>query len=419
MSKYIKDDWPVMPDGSPFDGKGLLSLVNGGKSPFDGVWDVKLLLREIEKNLDVKVIDIPFVFNGANNYGLHMKTAHGPDLVARLARGDVNMPEFDGLSIRVQIAEIKFEAAAYQLLSSEPSILVSRLLYYRIPTKHGGPVVKPPRNLAGRRLMVFERAEGGNDVWDDLDEQGKAFLLAQAAVIRASLFTFDPPLEFSSAWLLDRLLEPKPTSFSTPVAPTRESCIHLFESKIQATIKDLGDAIGWPSDNHTVGPKALAAKQSLLRLLPRIMPTGRDEACFYRLVLEHGDFGIHNMSITTDSNGTPRVTSLYDWETGCILPALLSDPLMAVTVDLIADADAKAAVTRTPDDADEEDCIEYTKWAECYFKVLFNEAPEYEHVIQAGKDARFVWSALRDWPGDDPEAYFGDLGTWAESRMRR
>ncbi|KAF2816675.1 uncharacterized protein BDZ99DRAFT_434145 [Mytilinidion resinicola] len=419
MSKYIKDDWPTMPDGSPFDGKGLLSLVNDGKNPFDGVWDVNLLILEIERNLRVNVIDIPFIFKGANNYGLHLKTDDGLDLVARLARGDVNMPEFDGLPIGVQIAEIKFEAATYQLLSSEPRILVSRLLYYRIPTQHGGPVVKPPRNLAGRRLMVFERAEGGNEVWDDLDEQGKTFLLVQAAVIRASLFKFNPPLAFSSMWLLDRLLEQKPTSFSIPVAPTREFCIHLFESKIQATIKTLGEAIGWPSDNYTVGPKTFAAKQSLLRLVPQIMPTGTEDSCFYRLVLEHGDFGIHNMSITTDWNGTPRVTSVYDWETGCILPALLSDPLMAVTVDLVVDADAKAAVTRAPDSADEEDRREFKKWADCYFKVLFNEAPDYERVIQAGQDARFVWFALQDWSGDDPETYFGDLGTWAESRMRR
>ena len=62
-----------------------------------------------------------------------------------------------------------------------------------------------------------------------------------------------------------------------------------------------------------------------------------DQNSFYRLVLEHGDFGIHNMSITTDADGQPLVTSLYDWETACIVPAILSDLLMAVTVDLATD----------------------------------------------------------------------------------
>ena len=44
--------------------------------------------------------------------------------------------------------------------------------------------------------------------------------------------------------------------------------------------------------------------------------------------------------------------------------------------------------------------------------------PDYEKVIRAGKDARHLWFALRDWRGDDPEAYFGELGAWAEKRMK-
>ena len=49
---------------------------------------------------------------------------------------------------------------------------------------------------------------------------------------------------------------------------------------------------------------------------------------------------------------------------------------------------------------------------------LFNQTPDYERVIRAGKDARHLWFALRDWRGDDPEAYFGELGDWAERRMK-
>lgn len=51
-------------------------------------------------------------------------------------------------------------------------------------------------------------------------------------------------------------------------------------------------------------------------------------------------------------------------------------------------------------------------------QALFSQAPSYERIIQAGKDARHLWFALRDWRGDDPEGYFGDLGTWAERRMQ-
>jgi hypothetical protein len=57
-----------MPDDSDFDGKQLLALVRSGNSPFHGVWDVNLLIREIEENLRAKVIDIPAIFKGSNNY---------------------------------------------------------------------------------------------------------------------------------------------------------------------------------------------------------------------------------------------------------------------------------------------------------------------------------------------------------------
>lgn len=51
-------------------------------------------------------------------------------------------------------------------------------------------------------------------------------------------------------------------------------------------------------------------------------------------------------------------------------------------------------------------------------QVLFDLAPNYRHAIQAGKDARHLWFALQEWRGDEPEGYFGDLGTWAEMRIK-
>lgn len=128
--------------------------------------------------------------------------------------------------------------------------------------------------------------------------------------------------------------------------------------------------IGWEDDNNTVGPIAAAAKQSLLRLIPHIMPADGDQNSLYRLVLDHGDFGIHNMSIAVDANDQPLVTSLYDWETGCIVPAILSDPLIAVVaVDLVADKDAAPSTAPASDDATPEDRAQYDIWARQYFKV--------------------------------------------------
>jgi hypothetical protein len=63
----FRDDWPKMPDGSDFDGKQLLVLVRSGNSPFHGVWNVNLLIREIEENLGTQVIDVPVIYKGSNS----------------------------------------------------------------------------------------------------------------------------------------------------------------------------------------------------------------------------------------------------------------------------------------------------------------------------------------------------------------
>ncbi|KAG8411504.1 hypothetical protein J3458_015561 [Metarhizium acridum] len=64
------------PAGEPYDGKNLLNLVRRGNSPFGGVWDVGLLIREIEENLSTEVTDIPIITKGSNNYGFHENLQH-------------------------------------------------------------------------------------------------------------------------------------------------------------------------------------------------------------------------------------------------------------------------------------------------------------------------------------------------------
>ena len=56
-------------------------------------------------------------------------------MVARLARVDVNMPEFDGFSTEKQAPEARFEVAVYKPLPSESKIRASRLLHYRVPLR--------------------------------------------------------------------------------------------------------------------------------------------------------------------------------------------------------------------------------------------------------------------------------------------
>jgi hypothetical protein len=313
-------------------------------------------------------------------------------MVARIARGDVNMPGFDGFAIERQIAEVLFEAATYELLRNQSEIRASCLLYHRAPVQHVGPRLGVPSDLSGRRLFVFQRAEGVNNVWEELsaDEKVRPYtlpyllsstdivwqtdafqvsLLDELAHIRAALFNFNLPLEYATKFLHNRLFDFKPKSFTKAVQPTREFWLHVFKSKIEATIKNEGDVIGWEDDEEIVGPIAFAAKRSLLRALPHLMPPENAQS-LYRLVLEHGDFGIHNTSITKDVNDKVRVTSLYDWETGCIVPALLSDPLVATgPVDLTTDENARASATRIPDHTSSVELEVYEAWARHYLKV--------------------------------------------------
>ncbi|KAG5333150.1 hypothetical protein C0989_006195 [Termitomyces sp. Mn162] len=340
------------------------------------------------------------------------------DIIARLARGDVNMPNYVGFPFEMQGPDVEFEAAVYSLLRSDPVIVVSRLFYYRVPIRSEGPKLSIPKDITGRRLFLFERAEGEKNVWEELGPDDKTHLVTQSAHIRASLFNLNLPSDFVSEWFLKRVFGDKPEVLPIPVSPTREFFVAFFMSKIEATIKNIGDKIGWKENNLTVGPITFAAKQSLLRLVPHIMPKDGNEASLYRFVLDHGDYGIHNMSITTDESGHPLVTSLYDWEVGCVTPAIISDPTMEVYITLLADENASPAIDRFEDDARPEDHVDYMIWSKQYFKTLYEFAPDYEHVIRAGKDARHLWFALRDWQSDDAEDYFGELGNWAERRMK-
>ena len=65
---YYCDEWPKIPDGNDFDSKQLLSLVRSGNSPFKGLWNVNLLIREIEENLNTQVIEMPVISMGSNNH---------------------------------------------------------------------------------------------------------------------------------------------------------------------------------------------------------------------------------------------------------------------------------------------------------------------------------------------------------------
>lgn len=137
--------------------------------------------------------------------------------------------------------------------------------------------------------------------------------------------------------------------------------MHVLETKIKATIGSEGDMIGWPDEEETVGPVALKVKESFLRFIPYVMPTEKTTVFLYRPALEHGDYGIHNVLTIQRKK--------VDWETACIVPALLSDPVMAVTVDLTANEKGEPCATRVPENPFPTEEEKYRKWARHYIQV--------------------------------------------------
>ena len=60
---------------------------------------------------------------------------------------------------------------------------------------------------------------------------------------------------------------------------------------------------------------------------------------------------------------------LYDWKTASILPAILSNLLMAVGINLVTDPNTAPLLTLVPDYITPDSRAEYMTWARQYFKV--------------------------------------------------
>lgn len=122
-------------------------------------------------------------------------------------------------------------------------------------------------------------------------------------------------------------------------------------------------------DNNVVGPFAAAAKQSLLRLVPFLLPPETRHATFYRLVIDHGDYGMWNMTSTIDEDEKPLITSIFGWDTSTVVPAIFSDLKLSVEIDLVADHYGNPAVTRLPPDASAAKLAQYKVWSRQYITV--------------------------------------------------
>lgn len=151
--------------------------------------------------------------------------------------------------------------------------------------------------------------------------------------------------------LLDELPACGVVAQDSPAVPVgnRDFCVAILKAEVEGLIGSQGNRIGWEEGKLTVDPLAAAAKQSLLRLMPLILPEG-DQEVLYRLVLQHDDFGLHNISIDVEEAVQLSLTSVYHWEAGCIIPATLTETLFSIDgCYLIVDERGKPSVQTLSD----------------------------------------------------------------------
>lgn len=103
-------------------------------------------------------------------------TAGQEPLLVRLARDDVNHPAFGGFPLAAQVADVRFESAVYKLLDGAAEVHAARLLHSRCPRPSKKDDSSTSSELYGRRLFVFQHAEGEAEVWHELPELGKVTL---------------------------------------------------------------------------------------------------------------------------------------------------------------------------------------------------------------------------------------------------
>ncbi|PHH80748.1 hypothetical protein CDD82_1539 [Ophiocordyceps australis] len=477
----VLSEWPLLHNGTYWDGTNLRKLVYEGKSPFRHLLDIDRLTRDLTNVVNSTFFDFIQVSGGANHYGFHIQFLNGTEVIARVSRGDCNDPKFFN-SVREKLLKwnMAFEYSTYNALSPLARE-IGHLLFHRQGIKHGPRDYTIHHGVTGRSLFVFQKVKGHKydyPHWRALNYEKKRLLLNSFACLAGRIFHITLSLPYVSRWLLDRIFGQDHKLDLGKVEPTRDFCIRLFNARIHWI---LGQVKRERPDLETV---CQSTECCLLQLVPRILPleeveikecnksdkdkeeegdehdksrkgdeeekdlkgeetgtgmreqNGGDdcEICeqrhkgykvrgplgkksykgdaFYRFVLDHGDYGIHNATIFQDQNKTPHVTSIFDWETGKIVPALLSEQKMIVTVDLILDQDGEAGIARWGDGDSEARMDEYMDWSQYYFGVLFNEAPSYGSVVTEGKEARVLWAAL-SYPRDNIGRWLRGLSQWA------
>ena len=138
-------------------------------------------------------------------------------------------------------------------------------------------------------------------------------LLRKAAKAAAKLFKFELPRDFSSTWVVRRGFGRGFHFPNTNLRASRQVCELMLRSKVQDALRHRESM--QPFINHPHLDLLDSLIKALEELVPHLLPnpsSEEDESTLYRFVLDHGDFGIHNMTISQTDTDDMRITSVFD-----------------------------------------------------------------------------------------------------------
>lgn len=90
----------------------------------------------------------------------------------------MNVPNYDGFAETWLHNLVEFEAAVYHLLEDTVGIPTSRLLYFRHAQESQAPKTELPKDISGRRLMIFEMSKDNKPLWRVLSKHQKVGVIA-------------------------------------------------------------------------------------------------------------------------------------------------------------------------------------------------------------------------------------------------
>lgn len=202
-------------------------------------------------------------------------------------------------------------------------------------------------------------------------------VVARSASVRLALLNQPLAPEFMTKWLLWGTFQPVELAPKElpPITPDSELLHRVVPGQNRSHNRKRSSAsvtrlAKWATHSSQ-------RNRPLLRVIPYILPKVDGES-LYRLVLQHDDLRLHNMSIFVNGSGQATVTSIYDWQTANIVSDF---DFSTAGCDLrVDDAGRPWVHTRSPSEAGAERLAKNQQHSEDFLKVSILDRALFQYL---------------------------------------